>query len=126
MAAVVDDTPLLLSNHSGHEDEKEVGFVNKFGVESKKLWKIAGPAIFTALCQYSLGALTQTFTGFVGELELAAVSVENSVIAGLAFGVMVSKYDLHLVLVFNINLWFKLQVGCICSSLLASNCFRQA
>lgn len=99
MAAVVDDTPLLLSNHSGHEDEKEVGFVNKFRVESKKLWKIAGPAIFTALCQYSLGALTQTFTGFVGEIELAAVSVENSVIAGLAFGVMVSKYNnFHLVL----------------------------
>lgn len=101
MAAVVDDTPLLISNHSGHEDEKEVGFVNKFGVESKKLWKIAGPAIFTALCQYSLGALTQTFTGFVGELELAAVSVENSVIAGLAFGVMVSKYNFHLVLIFS-------------------------
>ncbi|KAI9200133.1 hypothetical protein LWI28_003132 [Acer negundo] len=47
-----------------------------------------GPAIFTAICQYSLGALTQTFAGLVGELELAAVSVENSVIAGLAFGIM--------------------------------------
>ncbi|XP_062024149.1 protein DETOXIFICATION 33 [Rosa rugosa] len=88
MGAVVDDTPLLVSNHSGHEDEKELGFIPKFRIESQKLWKIAGPAIFTALCQYSLGALTQTFTGFVGELELAAVSVENSVVAGLAFGVM--------------------------------------
>lgn len=96
MAAVVDDTPLLISNHSGHEDEKELGFCPKFKVESKKLWQIAGPAIFTALCQYSLGALTQTFTGFVGELELAAVSVENSVIAGLAFGVMVSKFTFSL------------------------------
>lgn len=96
MAAVVDDTPLLISNHSGHEDEKELGFCPKFKVESKKLWQIAGPAIFTALCQYSLGALTQTFTGFVGELELAAVSVENSVIAGLAFGVMVSKFTFGL------------------------------
>ncbi|CAN6722158.1 unnamed protein product [Malus baccata var. baccata] len=84
------NTPLLVSNHSGHEDggEKKVGFVKQYGIESKKLWKIAGPAIFTSLCQYSLGALTQTFAGFVGDLELAAVSIENSVIAGLAFGVM--------------------------------------
>ncbi|TQD77930.1 hypothetical protein C1H46_036532 [Malus baccata] len=85
------NTPLLVSNHSGHEDggEEKVGFVKQYGIESKKLWKIAGPAIFTSLCQYSLGALTQTFAGFVGDLELAAVSIENSVIAGLAFGVMV-------------------------------------
>uniref|UniRef100_A0A5B7BCQ4 Protein DETOXIFICATION n=1 Tax=Davidia involucrata TaxID=16924 RepID=A0A5B7BCQ4_DAVIN len=79
--------PLLLNNQSD-ENERQVGFAKEFGTESKKLWKLAGPAIFTALCQYSLGALTQTFAGFVGELELAAVSVENSVIAGLAFGVM--------------------------------------
>ncbi|XP_043708447.1 protein DETOXIFICATION 33-like isoform X3 [Telopea speciosissima] len=57
-------------------------------VESKKLWMLAGPAIFTSICQYSLGALTQTFVGQVNALALAAVSVENSVIAGLAFGVM--------------------------------------
>ncbi|CAA0831603.1 MATE efflux family protein [Striga hermonthica] len=64
------------------------GFVKEFGSESKALWALSGPAIFTYICQYSLGALTQTFTGQVGELELAAVSVENSVIAGLVFGAM--------------------------------------
>ncbi|KAL5142088.1 Protein DETOXIFICATION 33 [Glycine soja] len=51
--------------------------------------KLFGPAILTSICQYSFGALTQTFAGLVGDLELAAVSVENSVVAGLAFGVMV-------------------------------------
>jgi len=56
--------------------------------ESKKLWYLSGPAIFTSVCQYSLGALTQTFAGHIGELELAAVSIENSVIAGLSFGIM--------------------------------------
>ncbi|GAB2291334.1 Protein DETOXIFICATION 33 [Dionaea muscipula] len=75
----------LLQNGS----EKRPGtVVEEFRYESKKLWVIAGPAIFTAICQYSLGALTQTFCGLVGEVELAAVSVENSVVAGLAFGVM--------------------------------------
>lgn len=85
-------TPLL--NHDGGETnqlkQKAVCLAKDFGFESKKLWKIAGPAIFTTICQYSLGALTQTFAGLVGEIELAAVSVENSVVAGLAFGVMVN------------------------------------
>lgn len=76
-------------NGDGDDQQKQLGFVKEFGYESKRLWKLAGPAIFTSICQYSLGALTQTFAGLVGELELAAFSVENSVIAGLAFGVMV-------------------------------------
>lgn len=63
-------------------------FWREFVVESKKLWYLAGPAIFTSICQYSLGAITQMLAGQVGTLELAAVSVENSVIAGFSFGVM--------------------------------------
>lgn len=63
-------------------------FFKAFSEESKKLWYLAAPAIFTSLCQYSLGAVTQTFAGHVGTLDLAAFSVENSVIAGLSFGVM--------------------------------------
>ena len=64
-------------------------FYREFIIESRKLWYLAGPAIFTSICQYSLGAITQTFAGHVGTLQLAAFSVENSVIAGLSFGVMV-------------------------------------
>ncbi|KAH7668918.1 multidrug resistance protein MATE family protein [Dioscorea alata] len=56
--------------------------------EKKKLWHLAGPAIFTSLAQYSLGAVTQVFAGHLTTLELDAVSTENMVIAGLAFGVM--------------------------------------
>ncbi|KAK6160254.1 hypothetical protein DH2020_003635 [Rehmannia glutinosa] len=42
------------------------GFIKAFNVESKKLWYLAGPAIFTSVCQYSLGAITQTFAGHIG------------------------------------------------------------
>lgn len=87
--------PLLTSKEfrSGTEDippitgAKEL-FV-QFGIELKKLWYLAGPAIFTAVCRYSLGAVTQTFAGHVGTLDLAAFSVENSVIAGFSLGIMV-------------------------------------
>ncbi|XP_058005670.1 protein DETOXIFICATION 29-like isoform X2 [Hevea brasiliensis] len=63
-------------------------FFREFYKESKKLWYLAGPAIFTTVCQYSLGAITQVFSGQVGTLALAAVSVENTVIAGFSYGVM--------------------------------------
>lgn len=63
-------------------------FFREFAVESKKLWYLGGPAILTSICQYSLGAITQTFAGHVGTLDLAAFSIENSVIAGFSFGVM--------------------------------------
>ncbi|KAK9164581.1 hypothetical protein Syun_005483 [Stephania yunnanensis] len=56
--------------------------------ENKKLWNLAAPAIFTSLAQYSLGAITQVFAGHLTTLELDAVSTENMVIAGLAFGIM--------------------------------------
>ncbi|GLJ18227.1 hypothetical protein SUGI_0322420 [Cryptomeria japonica] len=57
--------------------------------ESKKLWYLAGPAIFTSLCRYSLGIITQAFAGHIGTLELAAVSIENSVIAGFSQGILI-------------------------------------
>ncbi|TXG56226.1 hypothetical protein EZV62_017539 [Acer yangbiense] len=63
-------------------------FSGEFYKELKKLWYIAGPAIFTSVAQYSLGAITQVFSGHVSTIALAAVSVENSVIAGFSFGAM--------------------------------------
>lgn len=62
-------------------------FAREFFHESKKLWFLAGPAIFTSVCQYSLGAITQLFSGHVSTIALAAVSVENSVIAGFCLGI---------------------------------------
>ncbi|EXB82527.1 Protein TRANSPARENT TESTA 12 [Morus notabilis] len=76
----------------GADDIPPIGgvrdFYREFCAESKRLWYLAGPAIFTTICQYSLGAVTQVFAGQVDTLSLAAFSVENSVIAGFSFGVM--------------------------------------
>ncbi|KAE8730201.1 pfkB-type carbohydrate kinase family protein [Hibiscus syriacus] len=63
-------------------------FFKEYMVESKKLWFLAGPAIFTSICQYSLGAITQVFSGQVGTLTLAAVSVQKAFISGFSFGIM--------------------------------------
>ncbi|KAK9117265.1 hypothetical protein Sjap_016212 [Stephania japonica] len=57
-------------------------FFREFWVECKKLWVLAAPAIFTTLSRYSIGAVTQAFAGHLGNIELAAVSIANTVIAG--------------------------------------------
>ncbi|KAL0376745.1 UNVERIFIED_CONTAM: protein DETOXIFICATION 31 [Sesamum calycinum] len=64
------------------------GFMSAFKAESSKLWYLAGPAIFTSIFQYSIGAITQTFAGHVGTIDLAAFSVVNNFIAGFCFGIM--------------------------------------
>lgn len=65
-------------------------FLNKFSLESKKLWSLAGPTILLYLCQYSLAATTQIFLGQVGVLELAAFAYEHLVIAGISSGILVN------------------------------------
>ena len=64
-------------------------FFREFFVESKKLWRLAGPAIFSSLCPYSLGAVTQVFAGHLSALDLAAFAIENSVIGGFSSGILV-------------------------------------
>lgn len=64
-------------------------FCREFYDESKRLWYLAGPAIFTSLCQYTIGATTQLFAGQLGTIQLATVSVENTVIAGFSYSILV-------------------------------------
>ncbi|KAF3788474.1 hypothetical protein EJ110_NYTH08739 [Nymphaea thermarum] len=57
-------------------------------VESKKLWRSAGPAVFSRLAMYGMNVVTQAFVGHLGDLELAAVSIASTVIVGLNLGLM--------------------------------------
>ncbi|KAK6922275.1 Multi antimicrobial extrusion protein [Dillenia turbinata] len=63
-------------------------FFRQFVVETKTSWFLVGSAIFISICQYSIAAITQVFAGHVGSLELAAVAIEHSVIAGIASAIL--------------------------------------
>ncbi|GLJ41656.1 hypothetical protein SUGI_0862080 [Cryptomeria japonica] len=88
-----------ISNHevSGRENirvtdlDSIVSFqqlIKESWTESKKLWRIAGPAIFTRICSYSMQVITRICAGHMGVVELAAVAIHGYVIGGLAFGFM--------------------------------------
>lgn len=87
-------------------EEDEIGpingvkdFVREFSTESKKLWYVAGPSIFTSFCQYALMATTMMVVGHIGTIQLAAVSVENSVIAAIPYGVLVCMFSFSFIIV---------------------------
>ncbi|XP_031493381.1 protein DETOXIFICATION 27-like isoform X1 [Nymphaea colorata] len=77
--------PLLDGNGAQKE---EVPLLQRTLVESKKLWRIAGPAIFTRLATYGMNVVTQAFVGHLGDLDLAAVSIASTVIVGFNFGLL--------------------------------------
>uniref|UniRef100_A0A0D9X8Z3 Protein DETOXIFICATION n=1 Tax=Leersia perrieri TaxID=77586 RepID=A0A0D9X8Z3_9ORYZ len=55
-------------------------------VESKKLWRIVGPAIFQRIALYGINVVSQAFIGHMGDLELAAFSIASTVVGGFNFG----------------------------------------
>lgn len=71
------------------EQEEEEDLGRRVWVESKKLWHIVGPAIFSRIASYSMLVITQAFAGHLGDLELAAISIANNVVVGFDFGLLV-------------------------------------
>ncbi|XP_048334647.2 protein DETOXIFICATION 27 isoform X2 [Ziziphus jujuba] len=56
--------------------------------ESKNLWQIVGPGIFSRVSTYSMFVISQAFAGHLGDLELAAMSIASNVILGFDIGLM--------------------------------------
>lgn len=88
-----DDSPTnLVGCHEEIHQDKDMG--RRIWVETKKLWSIVGPAIFSRVASYSMNIISQAFSGHIGEVELAAFSIANTVIVGFNFGLLVYLYCL--------------------------------
>ncbi|XP_068641885.1 protein DETOXIFICATION 27-like isoform X1 [Aristolochia californica] len=71
-----------------YAEEEEVGLVRRVSIESKKLWRIVGPAILSRIALYTMNVVTQAFAGHLGDLELASISIANTVVVGFSFGLL--------------------------------------
>ncbi|XP_031107656.1 protein DETOXIFICATION 27-like [Ipomoea triloba] len=83
--------PLLTSSSSEVDTQHHTTDTNlsrRIWVETKKLWHIVGPAIFTRVSSYSMMIITQAFAGHIGDVELAAISITTNLILGFNFGLM--------------------------------------
>ncbi|KAI4328153.1 hypothetical protein L6164_020534 [Bauhinia variegata] len=78
----------LLEDRNLRDDHEHRDLPRRVWIESKKLWHIVGPSIFSRLVSYSMLVITQAFAGHLGDHELAAISIANHVIVGFDFGLM--------------------------------------
>ncbi|WOL08745.1 protein DETOXIFICATION 27 [Canna indica] len=80
------EVPLLIKKREETE-ASELGLGRKVWNESKKLWRIVGPAIFLRIATYSMNMVSQAFVGHLGDLELASMSIANT-FSGFNFGLL--------------------------------------
>ncbi|KAK4794028.1 hypothetical protein SAY86_012022 [Trapa natans] len=73
---------------AGPNEFKDQTLSGRLSVETKKLWRIVGPAIFSRVAAYSMNIVSQAFAGHIGSVELAAFSIANTVIVGFNFGLL--------------------------------------
>ncbi|XP_043707973.1 protein DETOXIFICATION 27-like isoform X2 [Telopea speciosissima] len=83
-----ESVPLLQKIPSIRENEEEENLGKRVWIESKLLWHIVGPAIFSRVSSYSMNVITQAFAGHLGDLELASLSIANNVIVGFNYGLL--------------------------------------
>ncbi|GLU13067.1 hypothetical protein SLE2022_297140 [Rubroshorea leprosula] len=82
--------PLLsdLASSATEQDSEQQSLSRRVWIESKKLWQIVGPAIFSRIASYSMFIITLAFAGHLGDLDLAAVAIANNVIVGFDYGLL--------------------------------------
>ncbi|WCJ27657.1 MATE efflux family protein [Euphorbia peplus] len=79
---------LVKSNEKVEEEEDEVTLTAKIWSETKKMWIVAGPAIFTRFSTFGISVITQAFIGHIGSTELAAYSLVFTVLLRFANAVL--------------------------------------
>ena len=88
----------LLSREKKSEEEEEeekLSLVKRVWEESKVMWIVAAPAIFTRFTTFGLSVISQAFIGHIGSKELAAYALVFTVIIRFANGILVCYVLTH-------------------------------
>ncbi|EEF31427.1 multidrug resistance pump, putative [Ricinus communis] len=71
-----------------NQEVEQVKFKDKLWTETKKMWVVAGPAIFTRFSTFGINVISQAFIGHIGATELAAYSLVFTVLLRFANGIL--------------------------------------
>lgn len=84
-------TVALLTKTSENGGEDDELLKDKVWIESKKLWIVAAPAIFTRFSTFGVSMISQAFIGHLGPIELAAYSITFTVLLRFSNGILVRR-----------------------------------
>ncbi|RDX72452.1 Protein DETOXIFICATION 21, partial [Mucuna pruriens] len=76
-------------NNSLENIEEEEPLRKRVWEESKKMWVVAGPAIFTRFSTFGITVVSQSFIGHIGSTELAAYALVITVLVRFANGILI-------------------------------------
>ncbi|OVA15274.1 Multi antimicrobial extrusion protein [Macleaya cordata] len=78
--------PLLIETNEGNKEDDDGHLVGRICVESKKIWHISGPAIFSRVAMFSMTVITQAFAGYLSDLDMLGVASGLETLCGQAYG----------------------------------------
>ncbi|KAK9290869.1 hypothetical protein L1049_009047 [Liquidambar formosana] len=104
----------LLKKAGTEEDVfEEARLKDRMWNETKKIWVVAGPAIFTRFSTFGVNVISQAFVGHIGSTELAAYALVFTVLFRFANGILSQREiwpipcSLRSILVFSLELWYN-------------------
>ncbi|KAL8506432.1 hypothetical protein ACS0TY_017352 [Phlomoides rotata] len=68
--------------------EEEGDLKSKLWIENRKMWVVAGPAIFTRFSTFGINVISQAFVGHIGATELAAYALVITLLTKFANGLL--------------------------------------
>ncbi|XP_010478722.1 PREDICTED: protein DETOXIFICATION 21-like [Camelina sativa] len=80
--------PLLKNTAENNGNADDLGMKEKVWIESKKLWVVAAPAIFTRFSTFGVSMISQAFIGHLGPTELAAYSITFTILLRFSNGIL--------------------------------------
>lgn len=81
---------LLKAAEPVEDGKSEESLKTKLWVENKKMWVVAGPAIFTRASTFGINVISQAFVGHIGATELAAYALVFTLLTRFANGLLVN------------------------------------
>lgn len=86
------------------DEEEELSLMKRMWKESKLMWVVAGPAIFTRFSTFGIQIISQAFVGHIGSRELAAYSLVFTVLVRFVNGILVCLHSLSTTLLYTYSL----------------------
>ncbi|KAL3533314.1 hypothetical protein ACH5RR_006835 [Cinchona calisaya] len=88
MSEDISDKLLTKVEHSEEHVNEEEQLKDRIWSESKTMWVVAAPAIFTRFTTFGTSVITQAFVGHIGSTQLAAYSLVQTVLLRFANGIL--------------------------------------
>ncbi|XP_027350612.1 protein DETOXIFICATION 21-like [Abrus precatorius] len=79
---------LLRTSQEEEHEEEELPLLKRMWNESKVMWVVAAPAIFTRFSTFGINVISQAFVGHIGSTELAAFALVFTVLIRFANGIL--------------------------------------